>query len=684
MKTFTTLCSLIVLLSIASASFAQLPCPVYNDTAKQISEGQEFLLCFMANDLPGFTDSQYQDIYIASLGEPATVTVTCPSLGINKTFDLGVFDTITYHVSQEIARPEGAIINIAEAIDSSCIYVRSTKPIICYGMNHKMFTADAFLALPRHTADMHHMIMSYPNSAVTTFTSERSSEFAVAAWEDSTVVSIKLSTTTSSSATGTIQFLLNQFECVQIKSEPLTALRDLTGSSVTSNKPVAVFGGHERAEVPVGFTISNGNTSRDHLAEQLPPTTKWGKKFVTSSFFRNTTNTQEDLLRILARDPDTRVMLNGTEVAVLNAGEHYDRLIIGPALIETSGPALAAMIAHTTIKDTGIGDPFLAIIPPVEQFYNNFNFFISDDPVYNDQHVLIFTERSGVNNGIFLDGVRLPGEDTVFKPIPGNIGGVEFAFADLILGGGVHRVRTNNLPEKGISIVAYGWGPVDSYGYTAGALLKPTNGIIPGDGPKSALPRGARPDPKVYLRNALNFRLYFDKATIELDDPFKSYDVQLAKNIALDVRFIEPGQNAGLDLVVTPPNTETIRGKMKVEYHSSRLRNLFPATIPFVIEPKSTAGVGNDEQDAFAVNLHPNPVMSNVVTVDVAIGNVGEVLLRLLDATGREVYHLKQRKVPGMESFTIDTRSLPAGVYTCEIAMPEQGTTVRKQLVIIK
>lgn len=684
MKTFTALCLTIVLVAIASVSYAQFPCPVYG-TPPPTAEGQEFMLCFMANEQLTMQDSQYQDIYIASLGRPAKVEIICPVLGINKTFDLGVFDAMTYRVSNDIAREQGALIYINETIDSSCIYVRSSEPIICYGMNHKNFTADAFIALPRHTADQHHLIMSYPNSAFTNSFSDRPSEFAVAAWEDNTIVKIKLADVSSSEASGTIEFTLDQFEAVQIQTESITALRDMTGSVITSDKPVAVYGGHMRAEVPVGYQQPGLNsTSRDHLCEQLPPTTRWGTKFVMSSFFRLNENVNPDLLRVLVRDDDTRVMINGTEVATLNAGQHFDTLITGPVLVETSNFALVAMLAHTVATLQGTGDPFMAIIPATEQLDNSFSFFISEDPVYTDQHVLIFSERSGVKNGIFLDGILLP--ELVFKEIPGSIGGQEFSYADIVLSGGVHRVRTNNPPEKGLTVVAYGWGEVDSYGYTAAARLRPTNGIIAGDPPKIGMAPGARPEAKVYLRNVHNQRIYFDKATIELDDAYRSFDVQLKKNIALDTRFIEPGVNMGLDLVVTPPNVEPIRGTMKVEYHSSRYRNLVPVTVPFVIEPQEvSAGVSEASSDAFAVNVFPNPVHGISATVSVAVEKMGQVSVRLLDATGREMFRrVHERVAVGIDEVTLDTRSLPAGVYTCEIALPAQGQTVRKQVVIVK
>src|SRR5687767_9198545 len=98
MKTFATLCLLVVLLSIGSSVRAQVICPVYNGSEPPKSEGQEFLLCFMANEMPEETRGQYQEIYIASLASPAKVSIFCPNFGIDTSFDLGVFQTLTYHI----------------------------------------------------------------------------------------------------------------------------------------------------------------------------------------------------------------------------------------------------------------------------------------------------------------------------------------------------------------------------------------------------------------------------------------------------------------------------------------------------------------------------------------------------------------------------------------------------------
>jgi len=54
-------------------------------------------------------------------------------------------------------------------------------------------------------------------------------------------------------------------------------LLDLTGSKVTSSKPIAFFSGHECADVPVGVGYC------DHLVEQFPSTQTWGQLFFTAS-----------------------------------------------------------------------------------------------------------------------------------------------------------------------------------------------------------------------------------------------------------------------------------------------------------------------------------------------------------------------------------------------------------------
>ena len=66
---------------------------------------------------------------------------------------------------------------------------------------------------------------------------------------------------------------------------------DLTGSIITSTKPVAVFGGNRATFIPNQFFAA------DHLVEQLPPTNTWGREFVTMPLV--TGSTRGDLFSLL-------------------------------------------------------------------------------------------------------------------------------------------------------------------------------------------------------------------------------------------------------------------------------------------------------------------------------------------------------------------------------------------------
>jgi hypothetical protein len=63
---------------------------------------------------------------------------------------------------------------------------------------------------------------------------------------------------------------LGAFQTFQVQS-----LKDLTGSRVTSGRPIVVVAGSSRAIV--GYR--SGST--DHLEEMLPPLFAWGKHFLT-------------------------------------------------------------------------------------------------------------------------------------------------------------------------------------------------------------------------------------------------------------------------------------------------------------------------------------------------------------------------------------------------------------------
>src|SRR5262249_16005763 len=139
-----------------------------------------------------------------------------------------------------------------------------------------------------------------------------------------------------------------------------TTNTDVTGTIIRSNLPVAVFGSHQCANIPdqtTGFC--------DHVVEQMTPTNTWGTDFVAMPL---ATPLLRDTFRFLAATDGTTVNVNGTVVATLNRGQFYETIIAAPAQITSSQPILVAQYANGTSFDGVTGDPFMMLVPPIEQF----------------------------------------------------------------------------------------------------------------------------------------------------------------------------------------------------------------------------------------------------------------------------------------------------------------------------
>ena len=117
--------------------------------------------------------------------------------------------------------------------------------------------------------------------------SQTKSEFLLVGCEDDTTititptqtVSIPKDTQSSSSTLTSIfsgvskQITLNKMQTLLIGKSST----DLTGSRIVSNKPLTVISGHECGNVLSGSPC-------EHLTEQIPPSTTWGRKFLLVPF----------------------------------------------------------------------------------------------------------------------------------------------------------------------------------------------------------------------------------------------------------------------------------------------------------------------------------------------------------------------------------------------------------------
>ena len=302
------------------------------------------------------------------------------------------------------------------------------------------FTTDAYRSLPTDAIGTTYFVLGYHAG-----NNDLGSEASIVATANDTVVTITPSQDLPGHPAGTpYDVTLNLGDVYQINSG-LTM--DVDGTTVMATKPVSVFGGNECTNVPADFDFC------DHLVEQLPPTTQWGRQFVTEPLAARSGG---DTFRVLAVLDDTTVTINGFVEATLNRGEMFEGIIQGASTIDTNHPVLVAQYSNGTLYDGVTSDPFMMLIPPYEQFLNN---YVVTTPAsgfaMNFINVVAPTSEIGQ---ITLDGAVVG--SGAFAPI-GTSG---FSGAELAVDLGSHALSG---PQP-FGIFVYGFSDFDSYGYPGG------------------------------------------------------------------------------------------------------------------------------------------------------------------------------------------------------------------------
>ena len=196
-------------------------------------------------------------------------------------------------------------------------------------------------------------------------------------------------------------------------------------------------------------------TAADHLIEQMPPTNTWGSRFATVPL---ATRTGGDTLRILAQQAGTQVRINGALVATLDAGRFYETIQASSSIIESTAPVLVAQYSNGSAQDGVPSDPFMMLIPPVEQFLSDYTLATPADGInINYANLVVPTE---IVSSVRMDGAAL---SVVFSAI-GNSG---LSGARVPISVGSHRFQAS----RPFGLAIYGFADFDSYGYFGGMSL---------------------------------------------------------------------------------------------------------------------------------------------------------------------------------------------------------------------
>ena len=244
---------------------------------------------------------------------------------------------------------------------------------------------------------------------------------------------------------------------------------DVTGTRLVSNRPLVVYPGHRCSQIPIEYGYC------DHLTEQVPPTVTWGRNFLSAPFESRSSG---DVYRFLASHDFTTVT-----VICSTFDEQLTFLLDSPGSWEefktpntslsfcsiTSDKPLLVMQFGLGNEFDDIGDPFMMMVTPVEQYSNNYIFNVL--PEFSTNFItLIVTPEHFQPQDIIVDDANLENANwtEVFCSDTTICGYVTY----VALTPGEHQVRRVD-SSASVGVSAYGFNDANSYGYPGGLRPAP-------------------------------------------------------------------------------------------------------------------------------------------------------------------------------------------------------------------
>jgi hypothetical protein len=279
---------------------------------------------------------------------------------------------------------------------------------------------------------------------------------------------------TAQNAMGT--YTINKGQVLQILQDG-----DLTGSPITSTKPLGLWGGN------VCFNIETDTQACDTGHQQLPPVSAMASEYVAVRHKDRGNNPEIPPWRIVGTVDGTQLTYlpsapNGAP-STINAKQMVKFTASGPFVVKSQDaqhPFYLAghMLGGSSANAAATGDPeHVNVIPPAQWLESYV--FMTDPTIKNTNVVLV---RGKAADATYKD-VTI---DCLSGPVSGwqTIQGSDYQYTnvDFVKAGQGQNGCDNGLRTAKstwpFALTVWGWDSYVSYAYPGGASVRPINGII--------------------------------------------------------------------------------------------------------------------------------------------------------------------------------------------------------------
>ena len=401
-------------------------------------------------DLPANVTVEEDD---AQPGEPAqTRVVATASVGVRglEVFKLGPREVD----GSPPDKPNGGT---GTALSRGAFRVRSTVPIVAWQFNPlenvNVRSNDATILLPTAALNQSgraYVVAGWPQTLARTGDPATNSNFDLRAFL--TIVGTSPDTTITLKTAAriipggpfaegvvkgaTVQATLQPFDVLNLETGDFNA--DFSGSTIDSNRPVVVYVGSEASDAPYFSSVAQRRCCADHLESQVTPLRAVGRSYVLPHMPNRVKAVaaaggvvapfaEPELYRIVATTPgtttvtttlpapwDSFTLTDEGGMATLASYEAFTLRADKPVLVaDVQVSQEAAGISIDTHARLPGGDPSLMLVPPTEQWRNDYVLLTPDKYAFD---FLVIAAPFGAT--VYVDGLAIDGR--VCEVVPGD------------------------------------------------------------------------------------------------------------------------------------------------------------------------------------------------------------------------------------------------------------------------
>ena len=342
------------------------------------------------------------------------------------------------------------------------------NPFSVVGMNSIQGSCDAFLAFPTNTLGTDYFVLTH-------FQSSYKSQFALAATQMNTRITITLPANYKRTIDSErhINMIMNNNEVIQMQDQA-----DLSGTRVTSNKPIALFSGGK----PTVMSRDEPNSSGSGLVEQLPPIQNWGQIF---HLIPVSNMVSQYLVKIVSSVDYTVVkwyINDKINTFTLTRAGDFQQIEVSPIMFLTIESFQPILVIQTF--QNGNDNPLaMTVIPPVDRyksFYVVTTLFDDAPPqtTYNpyqdksnSQYFLLVVANHSDVPRLMMDGKIITQDSWRAFPQPND-----HLFGNAIkISNGRHEI--GHLDGNFFGMIVYGQSVDCAYAYPAGMIFGSQNKV---------------------------------------------------------------------------------------------------------------------------------------------------------------------------------------------------------------